>query len=151
MIRLPLWMEKLFKGFVKSVDEEQEANQKLLTAPREPSITVDDVTSKHSASIEKVFDKLVSTERGIVQLCDKKKVDCNVRDAIISRLDDVMFNFGATPIDDDERIFDIVRHIPSDGIETPDGTPIVEVLTPGVVINKRILRRAVVRVSRKEV
>ena len=151
MIRLPLWMEKIFKGFVKSVDVEQEADQKLQTAPREPSITVDAEASKHSVLIEKIFDKLVSTERGIVQLCDTKKVDCNVRDAILSRLDDVMFNFGAIPIDDDERIFDIVRHIPSDGIETPDGTPIVDVLTPGIVINARILRRAVVKVSRKEV
>lgn len=65
---------------------------------------------------------------------------------IVFRLEEIIERHNAQPINGD-RWFDTRRHQAVPAACVPDGTPILETLRPGWVLNNQVLRRARVRVE----
>ena len=64
----------------------------------------------------------------------------------IARLEEIIERHNAQPIDGD-RWFDTRRHQAVPAACVPDGTPILETLRPGWLLENQVLRRARVRVE----
>lgn len=65
---------------------------------------------------------------------------------VVDRLQEMLERNGLDAIDG-ETNFDIVRHKAEPAKNVPQGTPILETLTPGLALGAKVLRRAKVRVE----
>lgn len=108
-----------------------------------------DQSARELRGDEKWFEDLVNAEKAISKAAARGMHLAQYRDFVMGCIDNVMLDHGAQTIEDVGVPYDPLRHRPSTVMEVPDGMMVSGIVSPGVMIKERVLRRAKVEISKE--